>query len=161
MANPIEAARSGLAYIAEKTQTPRDYLGSVVNRTIGRAAWMESTQRLAQQTYSPDDPKWIRGFRRVFKPICALGDEVIFPVGTRLAPRRSEKQSFGLSGTELAWLSVDLALWVSALWLIDNPGVAAGLKVVSNAATQTGLDLAQAGIKRIRKPRPSGTTLAV
>lgn len=156
MANPIETARNRLAGIAEKTQAPRDYMGDLGNRIIGRDAWMEPD--------SDSNPAWTRYLItgcKILYPF-ALSKQIIeSPILAKYMDIKTH--AYADFGITMALIGIETLLWAPTILLAQNHQweAAVGLRIATTAVVHVGLDVISAAAKRFRGFRPSGTTLAV
>ncbi len=171
MANLIETGKNYLAHIAERTQTIRDYAGSVANRTIGRAAWREAMQRPSSyDSYYDDRPRWARAINKALNHAAPLHSilELGYPLTSKsilstIYPEDTESSKFNPyidTGKLFLALTTDMALWAPAIWLTHNLDEAAALKLATNIAVQIGSDIVSTTVNRIKYLRPHNTTIA-
>lgn len=158
----------------ERLETTKNYLGSVVNRTIGRAAWMEAMQQPNESyaySYTNTQPTWARYLNRALyqgAPIFA-GLQLLAPFAFSeqfgkfsfsFTPAEYEKNPYALFGEIIGVIAAEGVLWLPTIALANNLGEAVGLKLATNAVVHMGLDAATAVANMVKKRRPSGTTLA-
>lgn len=160
--------------MSERFGATKDYLGSVANRTIGRAAWKQAVRapELEMDTYTGDErPAWARKVSKVLgyaAPLCFIL-EVTAPATSRLITsilQATYKETPGRydhlkTALMIPTMAIDITLNYGALFLSHTLSEVVAYKLVANAATHVGLDAASAVANRIRNHRPTNTTLAV
>ncbi|GEM_PF-3740257 len=141
-----------------------NYLGSVINRTIGRSAWMEA---MHQPKRRPDDSypySWSIPINHALDTAAPFyaGLELLAPATSRFFVQtlKDPKTWERSSGLDLLRLVPDLALIGATVYLSHNPLEFVAMRLALNAATHVGLDAASAVANGIRH-RPSGPTLAI
>ncbi len=146
----------------ERFGEAKNYLGSVMDRTIGRAAWREAMQ---QPKRRPDDSypsSWSIPINHALDTAAPFyaGLELIAPATSRFFVQtlKDPKTLERSSGLDLLRLAPDLALIGATIYLSHNPLEFVAMRLAANAAIHIGLDVAD---KIRRNPGPSGTALAV
>lgn len=147
-----------------------NYLGSVINRTTGRSAWMEAMQ---QPKRRPDDssPSWSIPINHALDTVAPAyaGLELLAPATSRLISpilRATYTETVGRKDSLKAVLAVpamafDMALNSTILFSGSTIQEMMAWKLTVNAATHIGLDAASAVANRIRNHRTNRHHLAV
>lgn len=152
--------------MANVIETTKNYLGSVANRTIGRAAWQEAMQ----PQYRLDDTKPF--FQRIDQTAQAvtyfavqfLGPATYESIDRIKRINEINKWGFIVEPVKrfLPALVADLGLIYITTSLSHNPLEFVAWKLAANAGTHMALDLGSTAVNRIRHSRPTNpTTLAV
>lgn len=146
--------------MANRIETGINYIGSVINRTIGRAAWHEAMQRPASVTVPYEKrPSWSRGINKAMDhaaPVYALA-QLLSPVTSRImlpaldddteSEKLAKRHPIIGYATILTPLIADVALMGACGHLSHSYAEFGAFLMIRNVAAQVGLDIGGAAIR--------------